>query len=232
MDNLPQYLPIIFVGSWIFSVACFLYAVFKKSTKIGVWSLVTLVLISILQFVFVNAGVYQDFDRVPPGNIFLLVPTLLATVLALKSRQVFINLSLFVLTLVHVVRIPIEIGLWRLHHEGFIPKLMSFEAWNIDILAGISALFMLFYAFKQGKLIEARKTHLLIWNFVGLALILNIIVRAVLSFPFPLTQRLAFDMPNVAMLHFPYIWLATIIAPIVLFSHIVAIWQLLIASRK
>jgi hypothetical protein len=58
-----------------------------------------------------------------------------------------------------------------------------------------------------------------IWNWICLALLLNIVVRAVLSAPSPI-QQFAFDQPNIAILHFPFVFLPGFIVPAVLFCHL------------
>jgi len=238
MTDLPIYLPIIFIASLLFTVLCMVFATYRatdkaSSMKVAMWTAIALFALATIQALLARSGFYTVLDGVPPRNIFLLLPVILPTILlfVLPSRNVLRKLPLVLLTLVHVVRIPIEIALWRLHHEGFVPKLMTFEGGNIDIVAGLLAIVILFIAFKDGKLIPERRNLFLIWNIVGLGLILNIVIRAVFSFPFVATQQWAFDMPNVAMLHAPYIWLAVLIAPIVLFSHLVTLWQLLTSSK-
>lgn len=62
----------------------------------------------------------------------------------------------------------------------------------------------------------------MLWNLICLGLLLNIVVLAILSAPSPF-QILAFDQPNIAITHFPYVWLPSVVVPIVLFSHLVAI---------
>jgi glycerol-3-phosphate acyltransferase PlsY len=57
-------------------------------------------------------------------------------------------------------------------------------------------------------------------------LLLNIVVNAVLSLPYPF-QQFAFDQPNVAVLYFPFTWLPCFIVVIVLYSHLAAIRKLL-----
>jgi hypothetical protein len=62
----------------------------------------------------------------------------------------------------------------------------------------------------------------LLWNLLSTALLVTIIVNAITSVPSPI-QTQAFDQPNLAILHFPYVLLASYIVPVVLFSHFVAI---------
>ena len=57
-------------------------------------------------------------------------------------------------------------------------------------------------------------------------LLINIIIIAILSSPFPF-QQFAFERPNIGMMHFPFIWLPAFVAPAVLFSHFASIMILI-----
>ena len=100
---------------------------------------------------------------------------------------------------------------------------MTFEGRNFDILAGITAPLVLYYGFVKRKL---GNTFMLLWNVICLLLLLNIVVNAILSAPFPF-QQFAFDQPNVAVMYYPFVWLPCFIVPVVLFSHLVLIRRLL-----
>ena len=73
--------------------------------------------------------------------------------------------------------------------------------------------------------IRLSRTFLLAWNFITLGLLVFIIINAVLSSPTPLHQ-FAFEQPNIALLHFPYILLPAFIVPLVLFGHFASIRRL------
>lgn len=105
---------------------------------------------------------------------------------------------------------------------------MTFEGRNFDILSGITALVIYYFGFMKRKL---NKWVLLFWNFCCLGLLVNIVSIAILSAPFSF-QRFGFDQPNIAVLHFPFIWLPCCVVPVVLFSHLAAIRQLISAIRK
>jgi hypothetical protein len=105
---------------------------------------------------------------------------------------------------------------------------MTFEGSNPDILSGISALLVYYFIFIKRK---SSPTFLLVWNFIGLALLINIVIHAVLSAPSPF-QQLAFEQPNVAVFYFPFIWLPSCVVPLVLFSHLASIRQLLVMRQK
>jgi len=65
-----------------------------------------------------------------------------------------------------------------------------------------------------------------LWNVMALALLLNIVINALLSAPFPF-QQFAFDQPNIAILYFPFVWLPSFIVVTVLFSHLVSLRKLI-----
>jgi hypothetical protein len=68
---------------------------------------------------------------------------------------------------------------------------------------------------------------LLIWNVVCLGLLVNIVVIAILSVPTAF-QQFGFDQPNIAIGQFPYVWLPSVVVPIVLLSHLVIIRSLVL----
>ena len=142
-----------------------------------------------------------------------------------SGKRLINTLSLKKLTYLHIIRIPVEIGLYYLFLEKAIPQSMTFDGQNFDVIAGITAPFVAYYSDKIGR------KGLLIWNFVCLALLLNIVVTAFLSAPSPF-QQLAFDQPNIAILYFPFSWLPTFIVPVVLFAHLASIRKLLKQAKN
>ncbi|MGB0850915.1 MAG: hypothetical protein ACPGTP_06695 [Bacteroidia bacterium] len=144
----------------------------------------------------------------------------MATLFLTEKGRLFIDsLDVQTLTLLHTVRIPVEICLLWLSIQKLIPELMTFEGRNFDIIAGITAPIVYFLYFKSQKLSSNLFT---LWNIAMLLLLVNIIVNALLSVPLPF-QQFAFDQPNIAILHYPYVWLPSFIVPVVIFSHLVTI---------
>ena len=133
------------------------------------------------------------------------------------------SLPLKNLTYISVVRIPVEIVLYFLFVERFIPEIMTFEGQNFDIVAGISALFVAYFGFNKNI---PNKKLLLIWNFISFSLLMNIVITAILSAPSPF-QKFGLEQPNIGILHLPVSLLPTFIVPVVMFSHLVAFRKLL-----
>jgi hypothetical protein len=170
------------------------------------------------------SGFYTVTAALPPRLALLLGPALLliAGLLATpRGRRFLDGLRLDRLTLLHVVRIPVELVLLGLYLHQAVPQLMTFEGRNWDVLSGLTAPVVYYLARRQ----RLSRAGLIVWNVLGLGLLLNIVGNALLSVPGPL-QRFGFEQPNVAILHFPFVWLPGCVVPLVLLAHLAALWQL------
>ncbi len=226
MENLPLYIPILFGLSTVATLLLFISAVLNSNSELtrkkSVYLFAGFCIWLLIQAVLPLNHVY-DTDAFPP-KIFLLgiFPTILAILILFstaRGRQFIDSLPLKNLTYLHVVRIPVELVLFWLFLNKAIPELMTFEGRNFDIIAGITAPIIAYFGFVKAKL--SRRT-ILVWNFICLGLLANIVVHALFSAPSPI-QKFAFEQPNIAILYFPFSWLPTFVVPIVLFSHLVAI---------
>jgi hypothetical protein len=169
---------------------------------------------------------FTNTSGVPPRFTFAVAPAFILIIALLISRkgQSFTDkLDLRKLTLLHIIRIPVEIVLYWLAANKAVPELMTFSGRNFDIVSGITAIIIYFICF-NGSQVKNRGL-LLVWNFICLALLLNIVSNAVLSAPF-IFQQFAFDQPNIAVLYYPFVWLPSFIVMVVLLSHLVAIRRL------
>ncbi|CAN5710354.1 hypothetical protein BH20ACI4_BH20ACI4_20030 [soil metagenome] len=227
IENLPWYISVTFIVTTFLTVGFFLFAVRQtvfETTSAKTFSFLIAFWL-IFQAVFGIGGFYLKTDAVPPRLLlFGVFPALITIILFFVfARKVFIEkLPLKILTLLHIIRIPVEIVLFWLFEQKLVPQLMTFEGRNFDILSGLTAPLIYWLAFRGGKI---NRPLLIIWNIFALGLLINIVAHAILSFPFQF-QQFAFDQPNRAVLYFPYVWLPTVIVPIVLFSHLISLWQL------
>ncbi|MFD2935682.1 hypothetical protein [Spirosoma flavum] len=222
----PLWLDAFFVVTTLLTLGMLYTAAHRVSVsgavRVLVASLVWLTLLAVLAY----RHFFQQLDAIPPHFVLAIgVPLLLiiGLVITTGGRAWTSQLPLPILTLLHTVRIPVELSLYGLYLYQQVPQLMTFEGRNYDILAGITAPVVAYYAFKQKRL---APRWLLLWNLLSVGLLLNIVVQAVLSTPLPF-QQMGFEQPNVALLKMPYVWLPGFVVPTVLFSHIVAIGQLI-----
>ncbi|MCB0395397.1 MAG: hypothetical protein KDD36_02010 [Flavobacteriales bacterium] len=217
MTELPFYISLLFGITVLISIAWFYMACRSREF------LIIALLWTIIQSVLGITGVYEDAQTMPPRIMaFGVFPAILLIVVLLLSRRGkkwMDRLSLKTLTTFHTIRIPVEVVLALLYHHGMVSVYMTFEGTNLDIISGISALPVAILAFRaqtfNGKLFLA-------WNVLCLILLLNVVITAAFAIPTPF-QRLAFDQPNIAVLYFPFNLLPTVVVPLVLLGHIVAL---------
>ncbi|HEX5003581.1 MAG TPA: hypothetical protein VFW78_13890 [Bacteroidia bacterium] len=180
----------------------------------------------LLQALIAMTGFYRNFEAFPPRFALAIGPMLLFILFLFtttRGKNFLDTLDTARLTYLHAIRIPVELTLLLLFIEGAVPQIMTFEGRNFDILAGLSAPFVAYFAFIRGAM--SRKA-LIAWNIICLMLLFNVVITAVLSAPFPF-QQFAFDQPNIAVFYYPFIWLPAYIVPIVLLSHLAAIRNLI-----
>lgn len=221
MNHLPLY-----IGSFLALVTFLTIAIFYKAARNSKTTLVALVAWLLVQSIIGLSGFYQVTDSIPPRFSLTIVPPILfiiALFIAPKGRQYIDSLDMKSLTILHAVRIPVELIIFSLFVYKALPELMTFEGKNLDILSGITAPIVFYFVYVKKNL---GKTALLVWNFVCLGLLINIVGTAILSAPFPF-QQFAFEQPAIAILYFPFVWLPCCIVPLVLLSHLASIRQII-----
>lgn len=192
-------------------------------------SRITLILLLIwiaLQGLIGRSGFYTKTSGLPPRFALLVFPPLIFILImfvTVKGRRYTDQLNISKLTLLHVVRIPVELVILGLFIHKTVPQLMTFEGRNFDILSGISALFIWYFGFIKKRL---SNTVILGWNIFCLLLLINIVASAILSSPFTF-QQFGFEQPDIALMYFPFVWLPCCVVPLVLFSHLVSIRNIL-----
>ncbi len=226
MENLPAFISIVFGLTTLLTVG-----LFYKATNNSKLTLVILLIWLAIQAVIGLSGFYTVTDTIPPRFLLLVVPPILLIIglfTTSSGRQYIDSLDIKTLTILHTIRIPVEVVLFWLFVNKTVPELMTFEGRNFDIISGLTAPAIFYFGFIKNQI---DKKLILVWNFICLGLLINIVVNAVLSAPFPF-QKFAFDQPNIAVLYFPFNWLPCCVVPLVLLSHLATIRQLLNDERK
>ena len=221
METLPLYIYITFGLTIIITVWLFYKAAHNSKLFLALaffWIIV--------QSVISLSGFYSVAKATPPRLPILIVPSIVFITFLFLTRngKAFIDgLNLKTLTILHVIRVPVELVLLWLFAQKVIPQLMTFEGRNYDILSGVSAPFIYYFGFIKNTL---SKNLVLGWNIICVALLANVVFYSVLSAPTKF-QRFAFNQPNIALGYFPFVLLPAFLVPLVMFSNLAAIRQLL-----
>jgi hypothetical protein len=185
-----------------------------KSKPLGVGVLVWLAVTGLAGWL----GLARDFQRVPPPMFVLLLAAVVLAVVTAMSRvgsRLVAEAGIVWLIGVQAFRVAVEVFLDWGHRVDLVPVQMTFEGRNWDIVSGVSAAAVAWLAAKR----QAPRWLVLLWNCVGLALLLNIVVIAVLSMPTPL-RRFHNEPVNSFIAYFPYIWLPTFLVQLAFFGHL------------
>lgn len=226
LNSQPPLWLALFFGLTTTTLVAVLYAGLRRShPKSATALLVGIVLWLLFLGVLSGRGFFLNIDASVPRFLLAILPPVaigLGALLMPTGQRFYDAIPLSFLTVLHTIRFPVELTLYGLCVTGQVPELMTFEGRNPDILIGLTAPVVAYGLLYRNLSLK----WVFLWNVVGLAFLLNIVVNAVLAAPLPF-QQWGFDQPNVGVLKFPFVWLPGFIVPLVLVSHIAAMRQLL-----
>ena len=115
-------------------------------------------------------------------------------------------------------RVPVAVFLRGMHQAGQAPVQITYEGLNVDIFAGLTAPAMAWLVWR-GKV---GPYAIWTWSALGLVLLAEAIVIAVLSMP---TEFRVFtnEPASTFVSHAPYVWLPTVLAPAALLGHLLVL---------
>jgi len=165
-----------------------------------------------------QSGVLRQWDRNPPPFVILVVGVLVVAggiAFSTLGRRLAQGLPLWGLVAFQGFRLPLELAMHGMYERGIMPVQMSYSGRNFDIVTGITAIVV------GGLLAVGRGGRALVaaWNILGLLLLTNIVVVALLS-----TPRFAFfgrDRLNVWITYPPFVWLPAVMVASALAGHLV-----------
>jgi len=213
IELLPPWISVLFLATSLLTIGFFYYANGKPKTLLSL-----IILWSALHSILAYSGFYKVTDSIHPRFGLVLVPAVLIIIYGLLPKQqkwIFEKRNTKISTFLHVVRLPVELVLYALFIHKMVPELMTFEGRNYDILMGITAPIMGWLLLKN----IVTKYILLLWNMIGLVLVLFILVNGILSAELPF-QQFGFDQPNRGIMYFPFILLPATVVPIVIWTHL------------
>lgn len=220
MENLPLYIPLVFC----ITVLAALYIFYKSANHSKGFLWVASGWIA-WQTIISLTGFYT-LQTTPPRFILAAVPPIVFGIIyfSIKPAKVFLSkLNIRQLTLIHTLRIAVELVLFWLFVNHAAPKAMTYEGRNFDIFSGLTAPVIYYFGFVKKRL---NKQIIIAWNLICLGLLLNAVTIGVSS-AIQTPQMAGNVKTSIAIQYFPFILLPAFLVPIILFSHIATIRQLL-----
>lgn len=185
-------------------------------------TLVTITLWAGLVGLLAWKGVFSNFSKMPPGpvlTVLLPLPVVIAVAFSKKGSQLIKAVPPYWLVGMQSFRILVEILLWRTFLLNLIPIQMTFEGYNFDGLSGVLAIAFALILRKKWSSFFA-----LVYNIIGIGLLINILVIAVLSMPTPFRYFMN-EPPNTLIAEFPFIYLPAVLVVIAYSLHIFSLRQ-------
>jgi hypothetical protein len=179
-----------------------------------------------------DGGYYNNYKYFFPRLlVFGLLPPIIIIVLLLFSKPFTRILQVIPpswLVKGQSFRIILEGILWLSFIGDFMPFQMTFLGFNMDIIAGITALLAGAVFFRKGRFMR-RET--LIWNVFGILLLINLLFILTVSMPSVLRKFMNEPSSEIISL-FPFIWIPTFIVPFALAMHLFSLKQVFIKDLQ
>jgi len=196
--------------SWNFLIAFFGWLVF-----IYIWS---------------RFGIFENFDLFPinaaPVIIIPLITILIFT-LSKTVKEILLYIPQEKIIWMQSFRFYVEVLLWALYASALLPVQMTFEGRNFDIITGVTAVLLTTRLSSFMLLDKLPKVAIIIWNMIGLALLLNIVAIALLSMPTPFRYFMN-EPANTIVTQFPISLLPAFLVPLAYMLHIMSLRKALI----
>ena len=174
---------------------------------------------------------FTDFSKMPPRPaLAMLIPLPIIFLIAFSKTgtQLLQLVPSHWLVFMQSFRIIVELLLLFAFMAGKLPVQMTFEGRNFDVLTGL-------FALPVGYLLARKKSYAsklaIAFNIIGIILLLNILVIAVLSMPTSIRYFMN-EPSNTIVAQFPFILLPGVLVPIAYAMHIFSLRQLLSKQAK
>ena len=175
-------------------------------------------------------GFFANFQQLTPRPVLAMLlplPIILLISFSSTGTQILKAVPPHWLILMQSFRILVEVLIWFAVLANKFPIQMSFEGRNFDILSGLLALVAAYLMVKKNY---TSSKIIIGYNVIGISLLFNILIVALLSMPTPI--RYFMNEPNAELVaQFPYILLPGVLVPIAYSFHFFSLRQALLQSR-
>jgi hypothetical protein len=164
-----------------------------------------------------QTGILRQWDRQPPLFAVLVLAIVAIALTIAFSRfggRLATFLPLWSLVAVQGFRLPLELAMHRMYERGIMPVQMSYSGRNFDIITGVTAIVVAALVWSG----RAGRGLAMAWNVLGLALLANVLVVAIVSTP--ALQFFGPERVNVWVTYPPFVWLPAVMVLAALAGHL------------
>ena len=164
------------------------------------------------------SGILQQWDLRPPPFLFVILGTIVISLIFAfggVGTRIAQYLPLWALVAVQSFRLPLELAMHALSERGIMPIQMSYSGRNFDIVTGATAILVAMLV-KAG---HGGPRLVMVWNVLGLALLVNVVSVAIASMP--LLRLFGDDRVVTFVTYPPFVWLPAVMVLAALAGHLV-----------
>jgi hypothetical protein len=178
-------------------------------------------------------GTFSNFEIFPINAApVILIPllTILFFSFSKTVKEILPHIQQENIIKLQVFRFYVEVLLWALFSEALLPVQMTFEGRNFDVVTGVTAVLLTTRISGFMLLDKLPKGLIILWNTLGLGLLINIVVIAILSMPTPL-QYFMNEPANTIVTEFPISLLPAFLVPLAYMLHILSLRKVFLEKQ-
>lgn len=193
----------------------------KKMTLV-----IGLLLWQVYIYLVATSGVIATYELPPRFPLFLIMPAFLFTAIFIyknRNNMWIQNIKPSTLIYIQVFRVVVETLFVFSISANVLPKLVTIEGYNFDMLIGFSAPIIAFLVFNKKKI---SKKVAILWNYVGLAVLASVVILFITSTFAPHLYDSEIPLISLKATKYPYVLIAGCLMPLAVFFHVLSIVQL------
>jgi hypothetical protein len=179
-----------------------------------------------LTYIWSRFGIFRNFELFPLNTApVIIIPliTILFFTFSKSVKEILPHIPQENIIKLQVFRFYVEVLLWALFASAMLPVQMTFEGRNFDVITGVTAMGVTWLITKN----KFPKIAIILWNIMGLGLLINIVVIALLSMPTPFRYFMN-EPANTIVAEFPISLLPAFLVPLAYMLHILSLRKALI----
>lgn len=183
-----------------------------------------LILWQIYIYLIAEIGILETYSLPPRFPIFLIIPTFVFTgIFIYKNRNNAWITAIKPKTLIYVqsFRVLVETIFVFSIASGVLHKNVTIEGYNMDMIFALTAPIIGCFAFKS-----LTKKIVILWNYLGLAVLVSVIFVFVTSIYFPEIYNSDVPLIPIKAVKYPFLLVAGFLMPLAVFIHVLSIVQL------